>query len=67
MAADPAEAADALADELADLELDENLVHQATDDDGSTYDDYDDTYAGTTTIQCGTRHPQAGGGTRGGG
>ena len=35
MAADPAEAADALADELADLELDEDLVHQATDDDGS--------------------------------
>ena len=35
MAADPAEAADALADELADLELDEDLVHQAIDDDGS--------------------------------
>ena len=35
MAADPAEAAGALVDELADLELDEDLVHQATDDDGS--------------------------------
>ena len=31
MAADPAEAAGALVDELADLELDEDLVHQATD------------------------------------
>jgi len=35
MAADLAEAADALVDELADMELDEDLVHQATDDDGS--------------------------------
>jgi hypothetical protein len=35
MAADPAEAADALVDEPADLVLDEDLVHQATDDDGS--------------------------------
>ena len=35
MAADPAEAEDALVDELADLELDEDLVHQASDDDGS--------------------------------
>ena len=36
MAADPAEAADALVDDLADLELDEDLVHQATDDDGGS-------------------------------
>ena len=36
MAADPSEAADTLGDDVAHLDIDKNLLHLASDDDGSS-------------------------------